>query len=144
MHILHINRWIQRQRDTKKNKGIVVKYVFIDDIRKIKVYKKRKNRIKIRTREGGEVIVHDVQIVEASEIEEAADDIVDEVTQELEKEFKKRKRRKKKGASDSGSSGSDLDDDDDAKDLEDDDHGASETEDEQSDHEEDEDIEIEV
>merc|ERR1712083_408456 len=46
-------KWITRQRDTHDKKGIIVKYVFIDDIRKIKVYKKRKNRIKIRTREGG-------------------------------------------------------------------------------------------
>merc|ERR1712083_33217 len=46
-------KWINRQRDTHTKKGIIVKYVFIDDIRKIKVYKKRKNRIKIRTREGG-------------------------------------------------------------------------------------------
>lgn len=79
----------------------MVKYVFIDDIRKIKVYKKGKNRIKIRTRDGGEVIVKDVQIVEASEVEEAADDIIDEVTQEIEAEFKKKKkkkRRKKMGA----------------------------------------------
>merc|ERR1712244_138325 len=81
-------KWITRQRDTHDKKGIIVKYVFIDDIRKIKVYKKRKNRIKIRTREGGEVIVRDVQIVEATDIEEDADDMVDEITQELEKEFK--------------------------------------------------------
>merc|ERR1712154_634101 len=70
-------KWINRQRDVHKKKGVVVKYVFIDDIRKIKVYKKGKNRIKIRTRDGGEVIVKDVQIVEASEVEEAADDIID-------------------------------------------------------------------
>ena len=114
-----------------------MKYVFIDDIRKIKVYKKRKNRIKIRTRDGGEVIVHDVQIVEASEIEEAADDIVDEVTQELEKEFKKRKRRKKK----KGGAGSD--DDGKEEDGDDDEEEDHESEDEHSDHEEEE-IHIEV
>jgi len=89
-------KWINRQRDVHKKKGVVVKYVFIDDIRKIKVYKKGKNRIKIRTRDGGEVIVKDVQIVEASEVEEAADDIIDEVTQEIEAEFKKKKEKKKK------------------------------------------------
>lgn len=39
--------------------------------------------------------------MEASEVEEAADDIIDEVTQEIEAEFKKKKkkkRRKKMGA----------------------------------------------
>ena len=84
----------------------MVKYVFIDDIRKIKVYKKGKNRIKIRTRDGGEVIVKDVQIVEASEVEEAADDIIDEVTQEIEAEFKKKKKKKRKRV------GADSDDED--------------------------------
>ena len=85
-----------RQRDVHKKKGVVVKYVFIDDIRKIKVYKKGKNRIKIKTRDGGEVIVKDVQIVEASEVEEAVDDVIDEVTQEIEAEFKKKKKRRKR------------------------------------------------
>jgi len=108
-------KWITRQRDVAK-KGIVVKYVFIDDIRKIKVYKKGKRRIKIRTRDGGEVIVRDVQIVEASEVEEAADDVIDEVTQELEEEFKKTRRKKKKRKKTGAEDGDDDDDDEDASD----------------------------
>merc|ERR1719474_98905 len=130
-------KWINRQRDTHKNKGLLVKYVFIDDIRKIKIYKKRKNRIKIRTRDGGEVIVHDVQIVEASEIEEAADDIVDEVTQELEKEFKEKRRKKKKKKGASGS-------DDDSKDEDEDDDEVEETDDEHSEHEDDDEEDLEI
>jgi len=89
-------KWINRQRDVHKNKGVVVKYCFIDDIRKIKVYRKGKNRIKIKTVDGGEVVVKDVQIVEATEVEEAADDMIDEVTQEIEAEFKKKKKKKRK------------------------------------------------
>merc|ERR1711897_132040 len=105
-------KWINRQRDVHKKKGVVVKYVFIDDIRKIKVYKKGKNRIKIRTRDGGEVIVKDVQIVEASEVEEAADDIIDEVTQEIEAEFKKKKKKKKKKKNNDDDDKEDDDDED--------------------------------
>eukprot|EP00486_Rosalina_sp_Unknown_P012863 CAMPEP_0201578218 /NCGR_PEP_ID=MMETSP0190_2-20130828/24999_1 /ASSEMBLY_ACC=CAM_ASM_000263 /TAXON_ID=37353 /ORGANISM="Rosalina sp." /LENGTH=1479 /DNA_ID=CAMNT_0048011165 /DNA_START=92 /DNA_END=4531 /DNA_ORIENTATION=+ len=108
-------KWINRQRDVHKKKGVVVKYVFIDDIRKIKVYKKGKNRIKIRTRDGGEVIVKDVQIVEASEVEEAADDIIDEVTQEIEAEFKKKKKKKRRKKI-----GADSDDEDAYEEVEDD------------------------
>merc|ERR1712244_66191 len=33
-------KWIQRQRDVHKKKGVIVKYAFIDDIRKIKCYRK--------------------------------------------------------------------------------------------------------
>jgi len=79
-----------------KKKGVIVKYAFIDDIRKIKVYRKGKNRIKIQTVDGGEVIVRDIQIVEASEVEEAADDMIDDVQKEIEDEFKKKKKKKKK------------------------------------------------
>ena len=54
------HKWINKQRNLNKNKKIVVKYCFIDDIRKIKVYRKGKRRIKVKTRDGGEVIIRDV------------------------------------------------------------------------------------
>merc|ERR1712228_196001 len=77
-------------------KGVIIKYAFIDDIRKIKKYRKGKNRIKIVTRDGGEVIVKDVQIIDASEVEEAADDAIDEVQVEIDNAFKEKRKRKRK------------------------------------------------
>merc|ERR1712173_359831 len=89
-------KWVNRQREIAKNKGVIVKYAFIDDIRKIKKYRKGKNRIKIVTKDGGEVIVKDVQIIQASEVEEAADDVIDEVQIEIDNAFKEKRKRKKK------------------------------------------------
>ena len=71
------NKWIRKQRDLAKNKKIVVKYVFIDDIKKIKVYRKGKRKIRVKTRDGGEVVIRDVDVVEATDIEEEADDEID-------------------------------------------------------------------
>lgn len=89
-------KWVERQRDVHRKSGVVVKYVFIDDIRKIEVYKKRLNRIKIHTRDGDKVTVRELQIVDAPEWDESVDETIDEMTQELQLELIK--KRKNTGA----------------------------------------------
>ena len=91
-----MNRWIARQREAKTKKDIVIKYVFIDDIRTVKKYRKGKRRIKIITRDGDPVIVNDCDVIDATEVEEAVDDEQDKFVKELEDELKRTKKKKKK------------------------------------------------
>lgn len=70
-------KWIKNQEDALKKKGVLVKYVFLDDVKQMKLYKdkkggnnkkgrgrgKFKNRIKVKSRDGGVIVLRDVDIV---------------------------------------------------------------------------------
>eukprot|EP01084_Bolivina_argentea_P111484 198881_1 len=69
-------KWIKQQEDTFKKKGYLIRYVFLDDVKQIKTYKdkasgnkkggkklKFKNKIKVKSRDGGVIVLKDVEIV---------------------------------------------------------------------------------
>merc|ERR1719295_563068 len=78
-HKKEMHRLYQIKQRREKN-GVTTKLALIDDIRKIKTYKKHKNCVKIGTHDGAERILRNVPIVEAS-AEEEADDKPDEVAE---------------------------------------------------------------
>jgi len=80
-------RWIKQQEDTLKKKGVLVKYVFLDDVKQMKLYKdkkggakkgrgrgKFKNRIKVKSRDGGVIVLRDVDIVVLDDDDDPDDD----------------------------------------------------------------------
>jgi len=69
-------KWIKKQEDTLKKKGFLIKYVFLDDVKKIQGYKepdkgkkggkgkaKYKNKVKVKSRDGGVIVLKDVEFV---------------------------------------------------------------------------------
>eukprot|EP01083_Nonionella_stella_P072177 194437_1 len=69
-------KWIKTQEDTLKKKGFLIKYVFLDDVKQIKAYKEKgakkgkgkgkgrfKNKIKVKSRDGGVIVLKDVEFV---------------------------------------------------------------------------------
>ena len=70
-------KWIKKQEDTLKKKGFLIKYVFLDDVKKIQGYKEKpgnkkggkgkgkkyKNKVKIKARDGGVIVLKDVEFV---------------------------------------------------------------------------------
>eukprot|EP01083_Nonionella_stella_P072099 194180_1 len=87
-------KWIARQREIHKEKNIVIKYVFVDDIRKLKIYKDQTSRARIQTFEGHEVIVKDIEVTSTTEYDEIADEVLDKLMVEIEDELHTKKRRK--------------------------------------------------
>jgi len=81
-------KWIKTQEDTLKKKGVLVKYVFLDDVKQIKTYRdkkgdkkggkrgrrKFKNRIKVKARDGGVVVLRDVEIMVLDEDDDGGSD----------------------------------------------------------------------
>ena len=70
------SKWIKQQEDALKKKGVLIKYVFLDDVKQIKTFKdpkksakakgnklKFKNKIKVKSRDGGVIVLKDVEIV---------------------------------------------------------------------------------
>merc|ERR1712204_12502 len=64
--------WIKAQRAAWKNKKFIIKYVFLDDVKYIKQYQrprkgrdriKFRNRVRVKTKDGGEMILKDVEII---------------------------------------------------------------------------------
>eukprot|EP01084_Bolivina_argentea_P119890 212552_1 len=69
------NKWIEKQRAIFKDKNIIIKYVFVDDIKYIKQYQKHKkstnenskpefrNKVKFKMKNGGETTKSGVEII---------------------------------------------------------------------------------
>ncbi|ETO35665.1 hypothetical protein RFI_01394 [Reticulomyxa filosa] len=91
-------KWIRLQKEAMKKKNVIVKYLFLDDIRTIKVYPKRerlRHKVRIQTEKGETAVVYiqDVKMwAEGDENPESAsgdkDMDLDAFMDELEKELK--------------------------------------------------------
>mmetsp|Transcript_50997 Transcript_50997/g.45801 ORF Transcript_50997/g.45801 Transcript_50997/m.45801 type:complete len:530 (-) Transcript_50997:37-1626(-) len=66
------DKWIKAQRNAFKDKKFIIKYVFLDDVKYIKQYQKPrkgrdkiqfKNRIRVKTKGGGETTIKNVEII---------------------------------------------------------------------------------
>merc|ERR1712154_503825 len=81
------SKWIKSQEDALKKKGVLIKYVFLDDVKQIKTFKdpkksakgkgnklKFRNRIKVKSRDGGVIVLKDVEIVVLDNDIDAGDD----------------------------------------------------------------------
>eukprot|EP01084_Bolivina_argentea_P160989 280285_1 len=55
-------KWINRQREINKEQNIIIKYVFIDDITKLKLYENNNTKVRISTSEGYDLILRDIII----------------------------------------------------------------------------------
>merc|ERR1712048_789212 len=54
-------KWLRQQKNAIKGKKAAVKYVFIDDMVSVKINQKYKDRIKIVTRKGREILVDHIK-----------------------------------------------------------------------------------
>ncbi|ETN99683.1 hypothetical protein RFI_37787, partial [Reticulomyxa filosa] len=55
------DKWIKLQREAMKKKKVIVKYIFLDDIRAMKIYPKRerlRHKVRIKTEKGEDVVVY--------------------------------------------------------------------------------------
>merc|ERR1712038_540222 len=95
------NSWIKAQRSAFKNKKFNIKYVFLDDIKYIKQYQKPrkgrdkiqfKNRIRVKTKGGGETTVKNIEII----VLDSKDDIDDNDNEDGDGDDQKKKKKKKK------------------------------------------------
>merc|ERR1712048_119423 len=79
------NAWIKAQRSAWKGKKFIIKYVFLDDVKYIKQYQrprkgrdkiKFRNRVRVKTKDGGETLLKDVEIIVLDEDNDDDDDDV--------------------------------------------------------------------
>jgi len=69
-------KWVRKQEEALKKKGYLIKYVFLDDVKRIQGYKEKANgkkggkgknkyktRVKIKSRDGGVIVLKDVEFV---------------------------------------------------------------------------------
>merc|ERR1712207_14008 len=102
------DKWIKAQRSAFKNKKFIVKYVFLDDVKYIKQYQKPRkgrdklkfrNRVRVKTKDGGETTLKDVEIIVLDEEDYSEDDAKDvggaDSTDDKAKKKKKKKKKKK-------------------------------------------------
>lgn len=85
--MITLKRWIQKQQQILDSKDVVVRYIFMENIQTIKLYGDNTSKIKIVTKDGGEVILRDVAIEKVSDLEMQIDDNIDELAREIDEEF---------------------------------------------------------
>ena len=57
------SKWLREQRALLKNSKELVKYIFIDDMVQVKFHSKHKDRVKIVTKKGQEVLIEKIKVV---------------------------------------------------------------------------------
>merc|ERR1739848_222598 len=87
-------KWIAKQKELSREKDIVLKYVFIDDIDKVKLYTENTSKVRLSTHEGSEVVLKEIEVINTTEQDGIADQVIDALLSEIQSEFGTRKRRK--------------------------------------------------
>merc|ERR1712228_24295 len=103
------NSWIKAQKSAWKNKKFIIKYVFLDDVKYIKQYQKPRkgrdkikyrNRVRVKSKDGGETTIKDVEIIVLDEEDDDDNDNDNndnnEQVEDVENGKKKKKKKKKK------------------------------------------------
>eukprot|EP01083_Nonionella_stella_P185389 675847_1 len=102
------DKWIKTQRNAFKDKKLIIKYVFLDDVKYIKQYQKPrkgrdkikfKNRIRVKTKGGGETTVKGVEIivVDADNDDDDDDDDAEDTNDDNGKKNGKKKKKNNRG-----------------------------------------------
>jgi len=117
------NKWVKAQRSALKNKGLIIKYVFLDDVKYIKQYQKPRkgrerikfrNRVRVKTKGGGETTLKNVEI-QVLDAEEGDSDSDDDAGADKDGKRKKKRKKKKGDGADGDEEAKDEDEDGDSK-----------------------------
>jgi len=81
-------RWVDKQEEILETEQLAVQYVFLENIETVKLFGDGASKIRVITKDGGEITLHDINVTNATELEKSVDDNLRAIALDIEAEVK--------------------------------------------------------